>query len=98
MKKHVVSKLVVEHCVLSEAEHEQRGSEDPADDATANTVRRIRYLKGLAMAKELPIGHGQGDTVEAMHKQKRRRRSLSATDSQAIREWGMALAEDTEMR
>merc|ERR1719433_1329394 len=99
-------KLVYEHAVLQDhdqklavmddgngtADHHHRNE----NDDVSMSFRRIKYLKGLAKSNDLP--NQLSNNVEAMQKQRRRRRSLSATDIQIGAKMAMTLAEDKEMK
>ena len=109
--KNVLSKLVYEHAVLQDHDqklavaadhnvdhqhHHHHALNSNENEDQSMSFRRIKYLKGLAKSNDLP--NQLSNNVEAMQKQRRRRRSLSATDIQIGAKMAMTLAEDKEMK
>ena len=88
--KNILSKLIYEHAVLMDQQY------DDDENQQIMSYQRIKYLKGLAKSNELP--NQLSNNPEAIQKQRRRRRSLSATDIQIGNNMAMTLAEDEEMK
>merc|ERR1711933_344190 len=89
--KNILSKLIYEHAVLMDQQYDNN-----EDEQQTMSYQRIKYLRGLAKSNELP--NQLSNNPEAIQKQRRRRRSLTATDIQIGNKMAMTLAEDEEMK
>jgi len=89
--KNILSKLIYEHAVLMDQQYDNN-----EDEQQTMSYQRIKYLRGLAKSNELP--NQLSNNPEAIQKQRRRRRSLTATDIQIGNKMAMTLTEDEEMK